>query len=62
MEKLYTCEEVAERYSVKAITVLEWIRQKKLPAINIGKGYRVKESDLLEFEQSNKTVNTDIEE
>ena len=62
MEKLYTCEEVAERYSVKAITVLEWIRQKKLSAINIGKGYRVKESDLLEFEQSNKTTNTDIEE
>lgn len=62
MEKLYTCEEVAERYSVKAITVLEWIRQKKLSAINIGKSYRVKESDLLEFEKSNETTNTDSKE
>lgn len=62
MEKLYTCEEVAERYSVKAITVLEWIRQQKLPAINIGKGYRVKESDLLEFEKTNRTTNNDSKE
>ena len=61
MEKYYTCEEVAERYGVKVATVWDWIRQKKLPAICIGK-YRIKESDLLEFEQSNKTTNTDIEE
>ena len=62
MEKLYTCEDVAERYSVKAITVLEWIRQQKLPAICIGKGYRVKESDLLEFEKSNRTTSDGGEE
>lgn len=62
MERLYTCEEVAERYGVKAITVLEWIRQQKLSAINLGKGYRVTESDLLEFERVNKTTNADIEE
>lgn len=62
MEKLYTCEEVADRYSVKAITVWDWIRKKKLSAIRIGKSYRVKESDLLEFEKSRKTTSADGEE
>lgn len=55
MERLYTCEEVAERYNVKVATVWEWIRGQKLAAINIGRGYRVKESDLLSFEKHNKT-------
>lgn len=62
MEKYYTCEEIAKRYSVKITTVWEWIRLKKLSAISIGKGYRVKESDLLEFEQANKTTNAESEE
>ena len=30
---MYTCDEVAERYKVKVITVWEWIRKKKLNAI-----------------------------
>lgn len=29
MAQMFTCEEVAERYKVKVITVWEWIRQKK---------------------------------
>lgn len=57
MEKLYTCREVAERYGVKTETVWSWIREHKLSAINIGRGYRIKESDLSEFEKINKTVN-----
>lgn len=56
LERLYTCEEVAERYKVKVITAQEWIRLKKLSAIRIGRGYRVRESDLLNFEQQNRTV------
>lgn len=56
LERLYTCEEIAERYKVEVITVQEWIRQKKLSAIRIGRGYRVRESDLLKFEQQNRTV------
>lgn len=62
LDRLYTCEEVAERYSVKISTVWEWIRLKKLTAIAIGRGYRIKESDLLEFERSNKTVDAEDEE
>ncbi|MDO4608884.1 MAG: helix-turn-helix domain-containing protein [Clostridia bacterium] len=56
MEKIYSCEQVAERYGVAVSTVWEWIRNKKLPAVKVGKLYRVKESDLVSFEQNNKTV------
>jgi excisionase family DNA binding protein len=54
--KMYTCGEIAKRYGVKIITVWEWIRLKKLPAIRIGKEYRIKEEDLKEFEESRRTV------
>lgn len=56
MEKLYTCEEVANRYGVKLLTVWDWIRKKKLPAIDIGKSYRVPESDLVKFDESRRTT------
>lgn len=50
MDNLYTCEQVANRYSVKKMTVWEWIRKGKLPAIKLGKEYRVREGDLQAFE------------
>ena len=56
MDKLYTCEEVAERYSVKLTTVWEWIRKGTLGALKVGRAYRVREGDLLEFEQAHLTV------
>ena len=56
MGKLYTCEEVAERYRVKVGTVLAWIRDKKLCAISISKMYRVAEEDLIAFENARKTI------
>ena len=57
MEKLLTCEQVAERYSVKVITVWEWIRLKKLPAIKIaGRSYRVRAEDLTAFEKQHETI------
>lgn len=62
VDKFYTCKEVAERYKVEVITVQEWIRLKKLSAIRIGNRYRIKESDLLEFEKARVTTNTDEEE
>lgn len=54
LSKMYTCEEVAERYRVKVITVWDWIRKKKLPAIKIGRDYRVSEDDLKNFEESRR--------
>ena len=55
MEKLYTCEEIAERYKVQLATVWEWARTGYLPAIKIGRFYRIRESDLQAFEQANLT-------
>lgn len=56
MENFYTCEQVAERYGVKISTVWEWIREKKLPAIQIGRSYRIREKDLLTLEENSKTT------
>ena len=56
MEKLYRCEEVANRYKVQITTVYDWIRKKNLPALKIGKSYMVQESDLKQFEEKKKTV------
>ena len=56
MAELHTCAEVADRYGVKIITVWSWIRKKKLPAIKIGKEYRIKTSDLERFEKERLTI------
>lgn len=52
-EKLYTCEELAEKYKVKIRTVWSWVRSGKLPAVKIGRLYRVYERDVVAFEQAN---------
>lgn len=56
MEKMYTCEEIASRYCVQTATVWDWVRKKKLPAVKIGRAYRVRESDLIAFEDNRRTV------
>jgi len=55
VEKYLTCQEVAQKYGVKVITVWAWIRKKKLRAIKIGKLYRITPQDLAEFEEARKT-------
>lgn len=54
MERLYDCNEVAERYKVKKITVWDWIRKGILPAKRIGKIYRISEQDLARFEETHQ--------
>lgn len=56
MSKLYTCKEIAERYGVEVITVWDWIRKKKLPALKLGKEYRVRDEDIKVFEESRLTT------
>lgn len=56
MDKLYTCAEISDRYGVPLGTVWLWIRNKKIPAIKIGKEYRVAETDLKKFEDERRTV------
>lgn len=60
MSKMYTCEEIAERYGVKVITVWDWIRKKKLPALKLGKEYRVRDEDIKIFEDSRLTTRSVI--
>jgi len=43
MEKYFSCEDIAEKYGVKKITVWSWIREKKLNAIQTGKMYRIRQ-------------------
>jgi excisionase family DNA binding protein len=52
MEKLFTCEEVAERYRVKVVTVWSWIRNGKLKAFRPAKSYLIPQSALEQFENS----------
>ena len=56
MSKMYTCEEIAERYGVKIFTVWDWIKRKKIKALKIGREYRIKEEDLKAFEESSATI------
>ena len=56
MAKYLSCDQVADLYDVKVITVWDWIRKKKLPAIKIGKEYRIRPEDLAEFERCRRTV------
>lgn len=56
MSTYYTCDEIAAMYKVKVLTVWDWIRQKKLPALKIGKEYRVTNKDIEMFEESRRTI------
>lgn len=56
MSEYFTCAEVAEQYKVKTITVWDWIRKKKMPAIKIGKEYRIRPEDIQAFEKKRETT------
>lgn len=56
MDKYLNCQEVADLYGVKVLTVWDWIRKKKLPAIKIGRDYRITSADIAEFENERRTV------
>lgn len=49
---LLTAEEVAERLRVNVNTVRRYIRSGRLPAIRLGKGYRIRSEDLESFLRS----------
>ena len=49
-----TVKEVAEMVRLKVITVYEFVKDGKLPAVRLGKSYRIAEKDLNEFLRENK--------
>ena len=56
MSKLYTCNEVADRYGVRTLTVWDWIRKGRLSAIKLPKGYRISEESLRKYERRKETT------
>jgi len=51
----YTTEEIAKMLSIHVATVRRWIREGKLPAILLGKSYRVTKQDLRQFLEDRRT-------
>jgi excisionase family DNA binding protein len=45
-DELLTVPEVAERLRMTRMTIYRWIEEGKLPALQIGKHYRIREADL----------------
>lgn len=58
MKDFLTTQQVAERLGLSTTTVTAYIRRKELDAYKIGRGYRVKESDLNNFINERKTAKT----
>jgi len=49
MEKLLTTREIANLFRINPATVARWIRLNELPAIKIGRQYRIHQKDFAEF-------------
>ncbi len=48
-ETLLTAAEVADQLRISTMTVYRLIRRGELPAVRVGRNYRVRESELLAF-------------
>jgi excisionase family DNA binding protein len=55
-DRYQTVQELAERLGVSEATVRQWIRGGALRAIDIGKGWRIAETDLAAFLKARETV------
>jgi excisionase family DNA binding protein len=52
--KLLTVQEVAKMFRMNTLTVYEYVRTGKLPAVKIGRSYRILEADLYIFIKESK--------
>jgi len=50
-EEVLTVEEIAKSLKVNPRTVRNWIASGELPAIDIGRGYRISRSDFEAFKE-----------
>lgn len=55
-DQYQTVKEVADRLKVAEATVRHWIKEGQLRAIDIGKGWRIADSDLADFLLSHQTT------
>ena len=56
---MITVADVAKKLNVTPKTVQRWITEKRLPAYQFGREYRIKEEDFNMFVESSKTVKDD---
>jgi excisionase family DNA binding protein len=54
-ERLWTVAEVAEHMRVSNMTVYRLIKGQQLPAIRVGKNYRIRGSDLADYLNASRT-------
>lgn len=57
-DRLWTVAEVAEHMRVSNMTVYRLIKAADLPAIRVGKNYRIRSTDLTAYLDSSSTVGT----
>ncbi|MFZ0097136.1 MAG: helix-turn-helix domain-containing protein [Gemmobacter sp.] len=55
-DQYQTVQEVADRLEVAEATVRQWIKSGALRAINIGKGWRISDTDLAQFLRDRETA------
>lgn len=55
-DRYQTVQELAERLEVSEATVRQWIKSGQLRAIEIGKGWRISDTDLAQFLTTHQTV------
>lgn len=55
-DQYQTVREVADRLKVAEATVRHWIKEGQLRAIDIGKGWRIADSDLADFLLAHQTA------
>jgi len=51
---LFTAKEVANLLKLNTLTIYDYIRNGKLPAVKLGKNYRISEEDLNKFIKKHK--------
>lgn len=55
IEKFFTTEQVANLLQVHPFTILKFIKQGKLKGVKLGRVYRIKESDVVNFLEERMT-------
>jgi excisionase family DNA binding protein len=58
-DQLLRVQDIVDRMKVNEETVRTWIRQKKLPAIRIGRDYFIEPQDFQEFLRKHRTDRRD---
>ena len=58
-DRYQTVQELAERLEVAEATVRHWIKSGQLRAIDIGKGWRIADTDLERFLRAHETAPRD---